>query len=73
MPIVKKLIDLMGGSIGVTSRLGRGTTFTVRLYHRISSESALRKAEALTDISLDLSRCRILLAEDNDLNAEIAT
>ena len=73
MPIVKRLIDLMDGSISVTSVLGQGTTFVVRLYHRLSSESALRKAETITDITLDLSGSRILLAEDNDLNAEIAT
>ena len=73
MPIVKKLIELMGGTIGVTSKLGGGTTFVVRLYHRITTESALRKTETLTDIALDLSGYRILLAEDNDLNAEIAT
>ena len=73
MPIVKKLVELIGGSITVTSKPGRGTTFVVRLYHRLSSESALRKTEAITEIALDLTGSRLLLAEDNDLNAEIAT
>ena len=73
MPIVRKLIGLMGGDITVTSGLGRGSTFVVTLYHRIAAEDALRKTETITDIALDLSGRRILLAEDNDLNAEIAT
>ena len=62
MPIVRKLIDLMGGSIDVASKPGQGSTFVVRLYHRISSEEALRKTETLTDVTVDLSQSRILLA-----------
>ena len=73
MPIVKKLVDLMGGSITVTSKLGDGTTFVLLLYHRVADESALKIPEAPEAETADFSNKRILLAEDNDLNAEIAT
>lgn len=72
MPIVKKYIDLMGGTISVESELGKGTTFHVAIKHRYaeSCESS-GKEEDIVD-STSLSGRRILLAEDNDLNAEIA-
>lgn len=72
--IVKELVTMMGGTIEVKSELGEGTTFTVTLDHKIAEtrhddrkEIASRKAaaESLADL-------HILLAEDNDLNAEIA-
>lgn len=74
MAIVKELVTMMGGTIEVKSELGEGTTFTVTLDHKIAEtrhddrkEIASRKAaaESLADLY-------ILLAEDNDLNAEIA-
>ena len=74
MAIVKELVKMMGGTIEVKSELGEGTTFTVTLDHKIAEtrhddrkEIASRKAaaESLADL-------HILLAEDNDLNAEIA-
>ena len=74
MAIVKELVTMMGGTIEVKSELGEGTTFTVTLDHKIAEtrhddrkEIASRKAaaESLADL-------HILLAEDNDLNAEIA-
>jgi len=72
MPIVKKLVDLMGGTIEVESKLGKGTKFILTLAHRIADapETKEVKSEAI-DISEFVGK-RILLAEDNELNAEIA-
>ena len=74
MPIVKKLVGIMHGTIEVESELGKGTTFVVTLPHRIAEP---KKAAAVTESveagsTVDLQGKRILLAEDNDLNAEIA-
>ena len=74
MPIVKKLIDLMNGSIEVTSTLGEGTTFTVTLPYRIAEQADIDKMIEHTRVyeSSNFKGKRILLAEDNELNAEIA-
>ena len=75
LPIVKSLVDLMGGSISVDSRLQKGTTFTVILTHRIADDTHTEPADAKEKTELDASMLtgrRILLAEDNTLNAEIA-
>ncbi|MDO4483694.1 MAG: response regulator [Clostridia bacterium] len=73
MPIVKKLVELMGGTITVDSELGRGTTFVVTLPHRIAHE-VVPDMEHMPHLDNDrFTGKRILLAEDNELNTEIIT
>lgn len=74
LPIVKSLIELMGGTIQVESTQGVGTKFTVDLALTLASrEEVYPTPEASAEAEhAKLRGCRILLAEDNDLNAEIA-
>ena len=75
MPIVKKMVDLMGGSIEVASELGKGTVFTFTLMHKIADKKYYsQRIEKVKTSSMreSLSGKHVLLAEDNDLNAEIA-
>lgn len=73
MGIVKKLVDLMDGTIDIKSRLGEGTTVTVRIPCRTASyeDTQPKRAETRNDKNI-LEGKHILLAEDNDLNSEIA-
>lgn len=75
MPIIKKYVDMMGGTIEAESKLGEGSKFTVIMEYRIADKAYY---EQDTDPSPDteetdrISGKQVLLAEDNDLNAEIA-
>ena len=75
MPIVKKYVDMMGATIDVESELGKGTKFTVVFPFKIADrEYYEQKKEKSANVNIKemIRGKRILLAEDNDLNAEIA-
>lgn len=74
LPIVKSLVDRMDGTIEVESEEGKGTRFIMKFSFPVSLENQVREKEKqnIPDITEKLEGKRILLAEDNELNAEIA-
>ena len=74
LPIIKSMIELMGGSIQVESRQGIGTKFTIDLSFDIALKEEVYGSEDTIESSAihTIKGKRILLVEDNELNAEIA-
>ena len=75
LPIVKSFLDLMGGTIQVESRPGEGTQMTIEVSFPIADEKQIREHQGQKKhrVMKNWKNKRILLAEDNDLNAEIVT
>lgn len=74
MPIVKKLVEFMDGTIEVESKVGEGTTVTIMIPHKIANREIIEETKkGMPKYSEDVfDKKRILLVEDNELNAEIA-
>lgn len=74
LPITKKLVEFMDGSIQVESRQNKGTSITVILSHRIADRESVEMSRRESPVSVEdkFKGKRLLLAEDNDLNAEIS-
>jgi CheY-like chemotaxis protein len=70
MAITKQFVEMMGGTIAVKSKKNVGTDFTVEIPFAVNSNVKRLDEQAKTELTL--TGCRVLLAEDNELNAEIA-
>lgn len=79
LSIVKRIIDMAGGTISVKSKAGEGTIFTVDIFLRVMNEEEIKtyleenKPLDVSDIDYCFKNKRVLLAEDNEMNREIAT
>ena len=73
LAIVKKLVDLMGGQVTIQSKPDQGTAITIRLLLHTAEEKDLKQDTISGNQMEDLTGTRVLLVEDNELNAEIAT
>ena len=73
LAIVQKLVDLMDGQATIHSKRGQGTTIIIKLSLKIADQAKLQTEVSGRRTVSDLTGTRILLVEDNDLNAEIAT
>ena len=71
MAITKKYVEMMGGSIAVESKKGAGSTFTVEIPLELPEQ--VIPSEQKQHLHRDLTGIHVLMAEDNDLNAELAT
>lgn len=73
LAIVQKLVDLMDGQVTIHSKRGKGTAIIIKLSLKIADQAELQTEVSGRRTVSDLTGTRILLVEDNDLNAEIAT
>ena len=73
MPIVKALVEQMGGTIEVQSKLGEGSEFTITMPFDIDRNPKEHRADETPNVDCSIDGLTVLLAEDNELNAEIAT
>lgn len=72
MSIVKSIVDKMGGTIEVQSKVGEGSTFKVTIPYKIATEEMVRSKTVEKESDVSINGMHIMLVEDNDLNAEIA-